>query len=196
MGCVAAASPDFRGDGSRTSAGWGKAGLGIDHPFAGHALNALDAKGRVSVPASFRATVAQRLGAQGVASDGKGGGQLMIAPHPKGDRLRAYDAVGIAQLTEELKESVADLPAAERREALAELRREEIGNMVPVPFDGAGRMVLPPVLREVCGFSDLAYFMGVDDHIEIWAPERAEAAFANKPMMLTVLRSYLKARDQ
>lgn len=120
----------------------------------------------------------------------------MITPHPKGDRLLAFDQVGISQLTEELRESVADLPAAERREALAELRREVIGNMVAVPYDGAGRMVLPPVLREVGGFSDLAYFMGVDDHLEIWSPERAETAFEGKPMMLTVLRSYLKARDQ
>lgn len=168
--------------------------MAIDHPFAGHALNALDAKGRVSVPASFRGTVTQRLRAHGAGADEKGG-QLMITPHPKGDRLLAYDQVGITQLTEELRESVADLPAAERREALAELRREVIGNMVAVPYDGAGRMVLPPVLREVGGFADLAYFMGVDDHLEIWAPERAEEAFAGKPMMLTVLRSYLKARE-
>lgn len=169
-------------------------GVSIDHPFAGHALNAVDAKGRVSVPAAVRSTVQQRLRANGVVVDDKGG-TLMIAPHPKGDRLLAYDPVGITQLTAELRASVADLPAAEQRDALAKLRRAEIGNMVQVPYDGAGRMVLPPVLRELGGVGDLAYFIGVDDHIEIWAPDRAEAAFEDEPMMLAVLRSYLKARE-
>ena len=167
--------------------------MGIDHPFAGHALNAVDAKGRVSVPATLRSTVAQRLRASGVAEEK--GGTLMIAPHPKGDRLLAYDKPGISQLTEELRESVADLPAAERRDAHRELVRAEIGNMVEVSYDGAGRMVLPPVLRELGGIDELAYFMGVGDHMEIWAPDRAEAAFERQPMMLAVLRSYLKARE-
>jgi len=169
-------------------------GVGIDTPFAGHALNAVDAKGRVSVPASFRNTVAQRLRAGGALLDEKGG-VIMIAPHPKGDRLRAYDQVGVSALMEELRQDVADLPAAERREALAELRRAEMGSMVQVPYDAAGRMVLPPVLREIAGVGELAYFVGVGDHFEIWAPDQAEAAFAKQPMMLTVLRSYLKARE-
>lgn len=169
--------------------------MSIDHPFAGHALNAVDAKGRVSVPASFRGTVQQRLRANGAPVDEKGLGSLMIMPHPKGDRLLAYDQVGINQLREELRASVSDLPRAEQREALEKLRRAELGNMVPVPYDGAGRMVLPPVLRELGGIGELAYFIGMDDHLEIWATDRAEAAFADEPMMLAVLRSYLKARE-
>ena len=146
------------------------------------------------MPASFRGTVQHRLRANGEPVDDKGGA-LMISPHPKGDRLLAYDQVGLNRLTQELRASVSDLPKAEQREALKKLQRVEIGNMVPVPYDGAGRMVLPPVLRELGGVGDLAYFIGVDDHFEIWATDRAEAAFADEPMMLAVLRSYLKARE-
>lgn len=169
--------------------------MAIDHPFAGHALNAVDAKGRVSVPAAFRGAIALRLRAVGVAGDDKGGGTLMIGPHRKGDRLLAYDQVGISKLTQELRDSVADLPAAEQRETLAELRRAELGSLVSVPFDGAGRMVLPTVLRELGGLGELAYFIGSDDYLEIWSPDRAEAVFAGQPTALAMLRSYLKARE-
>src|SRR3954468_9025387 len=82
--------------------------------FVGHALNAVDAKGRVSVPAAFRSQIDRRAKNDGGKDADK---ELMIAPHPKRDRLRAYDAFGLRDLTAELRESVADLPAAARREA-------------------------------------------------------------------------------
>jgi MraZ protein len=90
----------------------------IEHAFLSHALNAVDAKGRVSVPSSFRSTVDLRVRTYGIAGDEVRATELMIGMHSDGDRLRAYDVVGTRQLMTEIAEGVADLPARERREAL------------------------------------------------------------------------------
>ena len=166
----------------------------INHPFIGHALNAVDAKGRVSVPASFRAQVELRVKVYGVEGDETKGKELTIAPAPGGKSLRAYDVVGQRQLIQEITESVADLPAAERRTALAAAKRTELGNLLPVSFDGAGRMVLPQALRDFVGITDLAFFIGVDDHFEIWGPDQAREALADDPITLGMLAQHMKER--
>jgi len=168
--------------------------LAINHPFIGHALNAVDAKGRVSVPASFRSQVELRVKIYGVEGDQDRGKELMVAPAPGAVCLRAYDVVGQRQLLTEISESVADLPAAQRREALAAARRSELGNLLPVSFDGAGRMVLPQLLRDLAEIDDLAYFIGVGDHFEIWSPAKARAALADDPIALRMLEHYVRER--
>jgi MraZ protein len=166
----------------------------INHPFFGHALNAVDAKGRVSVPAPFRAQVELRVKTYGVAGEDEKIRDLMVAPSAGALCLRAYDVVGQRQLVAELNESVADLPAKERREALAALRRSELGNLLPVSFDGAGRMVLPPLLREMAEITDLAYFIAVGDYFEIWSPAKARVALADDPVAVRMLDSYVRDR--
>jgi MraZ protein len=170
--------------------------LEISHPFVGHALNAVDAKGRVSVPAPIRNLIDLRVKTHGVAGDETKDKELLIAPSPKGDCLRAYDVIGHRLITAELRESVADLPAAERRDALAALRRQELGTLVTVSFDGAGRMVLPPILRELGGIEDLAFFIGVEDYFEIWNPALARDAFADQPIALRTLEKCLSHRGE
>lgn len=170
--------------------------MAIDHSFAGHALNAVDAKGRVSVPAAFRTLLSDRLRANGVAVEDKSGGTLLIGPHRGGAKLVAYDQIGLAKLDDDLRESVAELPAAKRREAFIAAQRAERGNLVSVPFDSAGRMVLPAVLRQIAEIVERAYFIGVGDFIEIWSPERALTAFADEPMTVLMLQSYLAGRTE
>ena len=160
--------------------------------FFGHALNAVDAKGRVSVPASFRLQIERRANEDGGKEPEK---ELLIAPHPKGDRLRAFDAVGLRDLTATLRESVVDLPAAARRDALDTIRRAELPALTPTAFDGAGRMVLAPLLRKLGKIGDLAFFVGMEDYIEIWSPENARVAFADNPVVLGMLDGLLEERN-
>ena len=160
--------------------------------FVGHALNAVDAKGRVSVPAAFRAQVDRRA-----QEDGKEPTkELMIAPHPKRDRLRAFDPVGLRDLSTELRDSVADLPAAARREAHEGVRRNELTALTPIAFDSAGRMVLSPILRKLGKIGDLAFFVGMEDYFEIWSPENARIGFADNPVVLEMLDFYLEERGE
>lgn len=159
--------------------------------FYGHGLNAVDAKGRVSVPAVFRSQIERRAKEVG----GEPEKELAIAPHPNADRLRAFDAVGLRDLSAALRESVADMPAAARREALAEARRTELPALTQVGFDSAGRMVLSPLLRKLGKIGDLAFFVGMDDHVEIWGPENARVAFANNPVVLGTLEGLLEERN-
>ena len=159
--------------------------------FVGHALNAVDAKGRVSVPAAFRAQIERRAKEDAGKDADK---SLMIAPHPKRDRLRAYDNAGVQDLTAELRSSVADLPSAARREAHEDARRLELTTLNPVAFDSAGRMVLSPLMRKLGKIDDLAFFVGMEDYFEIWSPESARIGFADNPVILEMLDFYLEER--
>lgn len=159
--------------------------------FFGHGLNAVDAKGRVSVPAVFRTQIERRAKEDGGRDPDK---ELLIAPHPKADHLRAFDSVGLRDLSATLREGVADLPAAERREALERARRNELPALANVAFDSAGRMVLSPLLRKLGQIEDLAFFVGMDDCVEIWSPENARIAFADNPVVLGTLEGLLAER--
>jgi MraZ protein len=165
----------------------------INHPFIGHALNAVDAKGRVSVPAPFRAQVELRVKIYGVDGEQEKFRELMVAPSPGSLCLRAYDVVGQRQLISDIDESVTHLTGKERRETVAALKRSELGNLLPVSFDGAGRMVLPPVLREMAEITDLAYFVAVGDYFEIWSPTKARTEL-DDPVALRLLDGYIRDR--
>ena len=159
--------------------------------FVGHQLNAVDSKGRVSVPAIFRTQLERRA-----QEDGKDAvKELMIAPNPKGDGLRAFDPAGVRDRDAKYSARVADLPAAERSDAEEDAFRDEMSMVTPVAFDSAGRMVLSPILRKLGKIGDLAFFVGVRDYFEILSPEAARAAFADKPKMLQLLDHYLEERE-
>ncbi|HWI87014.1 MAG TPA: division/cell wall cluster transcriptional repressor MraZ [Sphingomonas sp.] len=143
------------------------------------------------MPATFRAQMERRAKEDASKDADK---ELMIAPHPKRDRLRAYDAAGVRDLASDLRESVADLPAAARREAHEGARRLELTTLNPIAFDSAGRMVLSPILRKLGKIGDLAFFVGMEDYFEIWSPENARIGFADNPVILELLDLYLEER--
>ena len=166
----------------------------LDHPFLGHALNAVDAKGRVSVPADFRSLIETRCRIHALPGDPANDKELRVGLHEEENRLQALDAIARRQLTQDLRESVSELPAAERRRKLAEAQSAELGNLLSITFDGAGRMVLPPMLRDFAGIEDLALFWGVGDHFEIWSPAAARKAFAASTRSMKTLDYLLKER--
>jgi MraZ protein len=142
--------------------------------FQSQALNAVDAKGRVSVPALFRSTIEERCRAAGLPPESN---TLMIGEHKNGVCLAAYDQVGSAEMYRRMEESVADLPSAERFDALEAAHGDTFGHLEPIKFEGTGRMQLSPILRKLAGIGDLAYFIGVGSSFQIWSPARALASF-------------------
>jgi len=118
--------------------------------FTGEYHHAVDEKGRVAVPARFRAELA--------------GGALVskwidgcLALHPKS----AWDA---------LAGKVSTLPITEP--GARTFQRFIFGTAFEVELDRQGRLVVPQVLREFAGLGTEAVVVGSRDHLEIWSPER------------------------
>ncbi len=133
-------------------------------------INKVDRKGRVSVPAQFRATLASQ--------EFKG----IVAF--RSFRERAIEASGMDRM-ERLSDSLDafDQFSAEQ-DALASTI---FADAHPIPFDGDGRISLPPLLAEHAGIDTLAAFVGCGPTFQIWNPEafeqhqaRARALAANQ----------------
>ena len=146
------------------------------------------------MPASFRALIEKRTAPEGKSADEKGDNTLMIGEHAGGACLTALDAVASIEVDQQLRDSVADLPAAERPTALEAARVEAFGSLEPVKFDSAGRMVLSPMLRAVGEIEDLAFFLGAGSTIQIWNPVKALAAFPEGSRNRKVLAFLLAER--
>ena len=135
--------------------------MALEHLFQGSALNAVDAKGRVSVPAFLRSVIERRGDAR----------TIVLAKHDNFQALAAYDpayaALKHAKL-ERLAEKQETDPAADldyaRRTMMAFGATEE------VPYDSSGRIVLPPMMRAKSGIEDLALFIGVGETFQLWNP--------------------------
>ena len=136
--------------------------MALEHLFQGSALNAVDAKGRVSVPAFLRSVVERRGDAR----------TIVLAKHEAFACLAAYDpayaALKHAKLERLFEMEEANPQAAldyQQRNLMAFAASEE------VPYDSSGRIVLPPMMRAKGGIGDLALFLGAGETFQIWNPE-------------------------
>ncbi len=135
--------------------------MALEHLFQGSALNAVDAKGRVSVPAFLRAVIERRGDAR----------NIVLAKHDHFQALSAYDPAYAAlkhSKLERLLEKQETDPASEldhaRRTMMAFGATEE------VPYDSSGRVIIPPMMRRKSGIEDLALFIGVGETFQLWNP--------------------------
>lgn len=136
--------------------------MALEHLFQGSALNAVDAKGRVSVPAPLRSVIERRGDAR----------TITLAKHEVFPALSAYDpayaALKYAKI-ERLAEKEETVGASEfdyaRRTMMAFGATEE------VPYDSSGRILLPPMMRRNGKIEDLALFIGVGETFQIWNPK-------------------------
>lgn len=149
-------------------------------PFTGHFVNAVDAKGRVSVPSDFReqaATRCRRMAEPGETSIKEN--ELRMEIHPSFNRIRVYDVIGIRQLAAKLEAGISGIDAAEQDEVLSAKGSSRFGGMTVTTFDNVGRLVLPPHLREFAEIGDYAVFWGSTYFFEIFSPQHATTHFAN-----------------
>ena len=139
--------------------------------FRGYALQGVDDKGRVAIPAALRSTLEANTP---VRSDGKEARQVVISIHEEGACLVAFD-VGFANAQiDELKERERNVVGTSGERDWILLRRG-IGPSETVPFDASGRFIMPGFPREMAGIGEHAFFIGVGDTIEIWDPRRLDA---------------------
>ena len=129
--------------------------------FVSHYLLRLDAKGRISVPALFRAVLA-RDGFEGLYC------------YPALDRP-ALDAGGNALLAEIQMLIAGYAPYSEQREQFA---LSLYGTSETLKIDSEGRVVLTETLKAHAGITDAATFVGLGHKFRIWEPSRFRAELA------------------
>ncbi len=142
--------------------------------FVSTFTNRLDAKGRVSIPASFRLVLAR---------DGFDG----LYCCPTLDR-QAVDAGG-NQLRETIRQSLAQFePFSEEHEQLSTTL---LGESEILKIDQDGRAVLSDAIKEHAGVTDRVTFVGHGFKFQIWEPERFIAYREEAKKSLRSLRSRL-----
>jgi MraZ protein len=129
--------------------------------FVSHFTNRLDAKGRISVPASFRAVLA-RDGFEGVYV------------HPSLD-APALDAGGNALLSE-IDSLLGRLaPYSDERDSFATAL---LGTSEVLKMDGEGRIMLTEPLKVHAAITDTVTLVGLGPKFQMWEPERFRAHLA------------------
>jgi MraZ protein len=128
--------------------------------FVSTFTNKLDAKGRVSVPAPFRAVLER----DGYVQGGAGG----VYCYPSLD-APALDAGG-ERLAKKIDGLLAGLPDySDERDQLSVAL---YGDVQVLAIDGDGRIVLPESLRAHAGLEGQVTFVGLGDKFQLWQPER------------------------
>jgi len=126
--------------------------------FVSSFTNKIDSKGRVSVPASFRAILAKE-------------GDEGIYCYPSLD-APALDAGG-ARLVSQIGELLEELaPYGDERDQLATAL---YGDSIMLKIDSDGRITLPPSLRGHAGIAGKVTFVGLGGKFQIWEPDQFEA---------------------
>jgi len=127
--------------------------------FLSNSTNRIDRKGRVSVPAQFRA----------VLSAQNSPGQVVLFPSRD---VKALDGCSLSWI-ETLSESVDDPDIdPEEREAIELL---VFARLKMIPIDPDGRIVVPEDMIAYAGLDEQAVFVGRRHTFQIWSPEELEA---------------------
>lgn len=127
--------------------------------YEGFALQAVDEKGRVAIPADLRTSLDRN-------SDAK---LVYLARHETDPCLSARDPEWSKEKHARIdrrQQAVLDAggkidPAEKRRLSMVE----------KAPYDGSGRFVIPPLSRGMAKIGKWAFFIGASEEFEIWAPE-------------------------
>jgi MraZ protein len=137
----------------------------------------LDAKGRVSIPASFRSVLA-RDGFEGLYC------------YPTLDRA-ALDAGGNALLAE-IESLIAQFsPYSDEREQFSTAL---FGTSEVLKIDAEGRVVLTEPLKNHAGIKDEVAFAGLGHKFQIWEPGRFRAELAEATEKVRAAKRRLGSR--
>ncbi len=145
--------------------------------FVSNFVNRLDSKGRVSIPAPFRAVLAR---------DGFEG----LYVHPALD-APALDAGGNTLLNE-IDTFLSTLsPYSDERDRLATAL---FGTSEILKVDPEGRVSLTESVKSYAGIKDAVTFVGLGHKFQIWEPERFRAYLEEARAKVRELRSSLGSR--
>jgi len=148
----------------------------MDRFVSNYALR-LDAKGRVSIPAPFRAALARD-------------GFQDLYCYPALD-APALDAGGNALLGEIDALIARFAPYSEEREQFAAAL---YGTSDVLKLDGEGRVTLTEPLKTHAGIADAVAFVGLGHKFQIWEPSRFRAQLAEATEKVRALKRQLGSR--
>lgn len=142
--------------------------------FVSNVTLRLDAKARVSIPASFR-SVLNRDGFEGLYC------------YPALDRP-AIDAGGNALMAEIEALIARYAPFSEEREQFA---LALFGTSETLKIDGEGRAMLGENLRRHAGITEAVTFVGLGHKFQIWEPGRFQTELAEATQKVRALKAEL-----
>lgn len=159
--------------------------------FQGYALQQVDDKGRVAIPASLRQTLFARA-PEGV--DPKDALQVVIGIHGDDKCLVGYDPASaedrFAELQSRAQGQVGQNGAPRHDIVRAGMFLETLA------FDSSGRFILPAFPRKSAGIDRFAFFMGVGHHFEIWDPATVIASPTAADVMKQAVRYFMEERGE
>jgi len=123
--------------------------------FLSNAVNRVDAKGRVSVPAHFRAVLQKK--------------DLVDLYALQSIDMAAIDAGGMDLLERYEERLAADDPFARSSDDMSFYCH---GDGAFLKIDSAGRITVTDFIREHAGITDHVHFVGRGRFFQMWAPER------------------------
>ncbi len=130
--------------------------------FLSRSVHKVDKKGRVSVPAAFRAALGEAI-SEGIA---------LTKPM---NRLTCIEASTMKRVGERIEQLEKMNEDTSEHAAFAMVT---LGNMRQVPFDGEGRIVLPADFMAFAGVTDSAVFVGLGKTFQIWEQAALDAYMA------------------
>jgi MraZ protein len=133
--------------------------------FLGTHQNRLDAKGRVSVPAAFRASLRALAGAAGPSATA--GTSLVLRPSHKHACIEAWPLPVFQALASPLER--LDMFSEAHDDMAAALYADAF----PIDADREGRIILPESLVAHANLTDTVVFMGLGQIFQIWEPAGA-----------------------
>jgi len=144
--------------------------------FFSHFILKLDAKGRVSVPAPFRAVLSREP-------------TESLFCYPALDRP-ALEAGGTS-LMREIEDLIGRFPPfSDEREQFATAL---YGTGETLKLDPEGRVTLSDPLKDHAGIMDAVAFVGLGHKFQIWAPDRFSARLSEATGKMRVLKKRLGA---
>jgi MraZ protein len=135
--------------------------------FLGTHVNRLDAKGRVSIPAPFRAALRNGNG-RGADDAGAAAGRVILRPSHKQPSIEGWPPAVFDQLDAPMQR--LDI-FSDDQDDLAFTLYADAASMEP---DKEGRIVLPADLAGHAGLRETVVFVGLGRKFEIWEPTALE----------------------
>ncbi|WP_426168646.1 division/cell wall cluster transcriptional repressor MraZ [Sandarakinorhabdus sp. DWP1-3-1] len=148
--------------------------------FIGYALNAVDTKNRLSIPAEFRDAIVARSGTK----------DLYIGPARGLDCLIGYDKSYHQVLQNRLDAQAVDEETAEGAFRAMAL----FGSTSAFKIDDAGRIVMTAGLKDLGDINGHVWFVAGGNWFQMWNPYRFLEQAGVEPRMLRILRREMEAR--
>lgn len=138
--------------------------MSIREPYVGQALQGVDDKARLAIPAGMRAAL-DRNG----APDSKDR-IFVLTTHETDPCLVGYEEGYLATRLAEI-EAREKAFAGENGTPNFAIRRLGVGMLEKLTYDASGRFVLPAFARFHANLDSFAFFHGLGPYFEIWDPK-------------------------